>query len=216
MVYAYNKMYLEDAINNLGEAADYAINDCHMDLMRFFTMFSLSSYAKGFEKGSPRVISGMSGIEMFMSMCEERNFHIDFPSPKNEYSATPEFWTGRTIALFQWYTGSRFTNMFYYISPEEIYNMYPALHEASEYKCITTIERFIANKKLPSRLQHRRKQCGLTQSELAQKAEVNIRTLQQYENKAKNINKASADTLCDLANILSCDIEDIMEIKYLI
>ena len=31
MKYAYNEMYLEDAMENMGEMVDYAVNVCHIE-----------------------------------------------------------------------------------------------------------------------------------------------------------------------------------------
>ncbi|MCR5196847.1 MAG: helix-turn-helix domain-containing protein [Pseudobutyrivibrio sp.] len=58
------------------------------------------------------------------------------------------------------------------------------------------------------RLQSYRKKLGLSQSELAKAADVNIRTLQQYESGAKDISKASVATVVSLGKVLKCPVED--------
>ena len=50
-----------------------------------------------------------------------------------------------------------------------------------------------------------------SQRELAEKSGVNLRTLQQYELKAKDINKAATTTLLALSKTLGCKIEDLLE-----
>jgi DNA-binding Xre family transcriptional regulator len=40
---------------------------------------------------------------------------------------------------------------------------------------------------------------------------VNLRTIQQYETRSKDINKAAGKTLLSLARALSCRIEDLLE-----
>lgn len=62
-----------------------------------------------------------------------------------------------------------------------------------------------------TRLQARRKQCGLSQKKLSTESGVNLRTLQQYEVGAKDINKASVTNLLALAKALSCNVEDLIE-----
>ena len=57
-------------------------------------------------------------------------------------------------------------------------------------------------------LQNIRKAKGLSQSQLANKSNVNLRTLQQYEQDTKNINGARLNTLVDLAIVLECNISD--------
>ena len=39
MTRAYSELYLEDAMNNLGEAFDYAANACNMDKDLFMSFF---------------------------------------------------------------------------------------------------------------------------------------------------------------------------------
>jgi DNA-binding Xre family transcriptional regulator len=51
----------------------------------------------------------------------------------------------------------------------------------------------------------------MSQSELASKAEMSIRTLQALEVGARNIDKVSVLTALKLARALDCSIEDILE-----
>ena len=60
------------------------------------------------------------------------------------------------------------------------------------------------------RLQAYRKALGLSQSQLAKESGINLRTLQQYEIGAKELNKASASTVLALTKTLKCDIEDLI------
>ena len=56
-----------------------------------------------------------------------------------------------------------------------------------------------------------RKAIGLTQKELAEKSGVKLRMIQQYEQRAKDINKATASNLFALAQVLGCKAEDLLE-----
>ena len=51
---------------------------------------------------------------------------------------------------------------------------------------------------------------GMTQSELAEKARVNLRMVQNYEQGFKDINKATVLTVLRLAEALGCDVYDIL------
>ena len=62
-----------------------------------------------------------------------------------------------------------------------------------------------------TQLQMIRKGTGMSQSELASKAEMSIRTLQALEVGARNIDKVSVLTALKLARALGCSIEDILE-----
>lgn len=94
---------------------------------------------------------------------------------------------------------------------EEVLKLYSTHHEASEEKFVDTLNAIIERKNKPTKLQMQRKKCGYSQKELSNKSGVNIRTLQQYELGTKNINKASAQSIVALANVLGCKVEDLLE-----
>ncbi len=60
-------------------------------------------------------------------------------------------------------------------------------------------------------LQYFRNLKRITQAELAKRAEVNLRTLQDYEQGRKNINAARIDTVFRLAQALGCSVDDLIE-----
>ena len=70
-------------------------------------------------------------------------------------------------------------------------------------------------KRQVARLQEYRKRVPLSQKELAEKADVPLRTIQQYEQKQKNINHARADYVIRLAKALYCSPEDLLELETL-
>ena len=62
-----------------------------------------------------------------------------------------------------------------------------------------------------TQLQMIRKGSGMSQSELAKKAEVSVRTLQALETGARDIDKVNVLTALKLARALGCSIEDILD-----
>ena len=52
----------------------------------------------------------------------------------------------------------------------------------------------------------------MSQSELAKEAGINLRTLQQYEIGAKDINKASVSTVLALSRVLKCNVKDLCDV----
>lgn len=213
MTPAYAEEYLNDSMKNLGEAFDYAVNACRIDIETFMGLFIASGYADMFGKGVPKVVSGLSGTELVMEVVNKAGLFYSFPKPQTEYDYSPEYWCGWILAYYQWKTGRTFKDIEVNLSVTEILKMYSALHEASEEKFVDTANAIILRRNNTTRLQRQRKQCGLTQKELAEKSGVKLRTLQQYEMKAKDINKASVSTILALASALSCRIEDLMEYK---
>lgn len=57
-----------------------------------------------------------------------------------------------------------------------------------------------------------RKKRGLTQAELAEVSNVSYRTIQEYEQKRSDLNKASVITVYQIAKALNCTVEDLIEL----
>ena len=211
MIRAYDEQYLNDAMRNLGEAFDFAANVCLVKLDDFLTMMIAAGVAAQFERGVPKYVSGMSGTELAMEVLQKSGIAIENAKAQMEYTYSPAYWTGWIIAYFQWHSGRSFQNIRESLSMREVLRLYPTLHEASEERAVDALNRIIQNKALPPRLQIRRKICSMTQRELSEKSGVNIRTIQQYERRSKDINKAAGATLRALSQTLSCEIEDLLE-----
>ena len=60
-------------------------------------------------------------------------------------------------------------------------------------------------------LQRLRLAAGLSQSQLAKAANVKLRSIQAYEQKTKDINKAQLQSACKLAKVLSIRPEGLLE-----
>lgn len=211
MIHAYDDQYLDDAMICLGEAMDYVANICQIEMDRFLELFIGTGYAEQFGAGVPKYVSGLSGTELAMDILAKSGIYNTFPQAKIEYSYSPQYWSGWILAYYQWYTGRSFKEIQKYITMQEIEKLYPTLHEASEKKFVDTVNRIIRKKNPPTRLQIQRKISGYSQRELAEKVGVNLRTLQQYEIRAKDINRAAGSTLFSLAKVLGCRVEDLLE-----
>ncbi len=211
MTRAYAETYLNDAMHNLGEAFDYAVNSCNFTADGFMELFIASGFADRFGKGNPKVVSGMSGTELVMEVVEKSGMVREFPAVQIEYDCSAEYWCGWILAYYQWFTARSFRDIHACVTMQEVLKLYPVMHEAAEEKFVDTVNAIIGRKNIQTKLQWQRKQCGYSQRELADKSGVNLRTLQQYESGAKDINKASAQTIVALANVLGCKAEDLLQ-----
>ena len=211
MIRAYNQMYLDDAMKNLGEAFDYASNCCDIELDDFMDVFITEGIAEKFGSGMPRFVSGLSGTELVHNVMEKTGYRWKISDVQEEYDCSPEYWCGWILAYYQWYTGMSFKNIKQHISMQELLDMYSTLHEASEDKFVEALNKRIDNKKLPTSLQAIRKAAGYSQATLADKSGVSLRMIQQYEQRVKDINKASAESLVALSKTLGCRVEDLLE-----
>ena len=77
----------------------------------------------------------------------------------------------------------------------------------------TVSDRVVVSKmeKPKTRLKAARLKAGLSQSELAEKASLNLRTLQAYEQGKKTLDNANLATILKIALACGCVIEEILE-----
>ena len=212
MIHAYSEEYLSDAMKNLGEAVDYAVNYCQTEMQVFFDLFISSGIADQFGRSVPKIISGMTGTELVMEIFRNSGIERDLPDPQDDYEYSPAYWCGWIIAYYQWYTGIPFRDIFQSISAEDLERLYPTLHEASEERCVDALNRMISRTQGDSKLKVQRIARNYTQKELSEKTGISLRSIQHYEQRTKNINKASGATLFVLAQTLGCRMEDLLEI----
>ena len=211
MMHAYDEIYLNDAMRNLGEAFDYSATVLAIPMDDFLDMFIISGIAEQFALGVPKFVSGLSGTELVWEVLNRTKKNVDLPSPQTEYDYSPEYWCGWILAFYQWNTGKSFKKIKGYLPMSEIYKLYPTLHEASEEKFVDVANSILKRKNIATKLQTVRKAVGLSQNELSEKSGVTLRMIQQYEQRAKDINKASAGNLFALARVLGCKAEDLLE-----
>lgn len=211
MTHAYNKSYLSNAKRRLAEFFDYAINDCKIKSDWIAMMFVQSGYAEQFERGNPAVLAGMSGIELAQLVINKIYEEKELPSPCFSNDKSPEYWAGWALAEYQWYTGRRFKDIFEYAPLSKIISMYSIYHEMDITQFIDTLDRFYTEIDAETKLKRIRMSRGLSQAELAIESGVHLRSIQMYEQKANDIDKAQAKTLYKISRVLGCTIEDLLE-----
>ncbi len=211
MTHAYDEMYLEPAMNNLGDAMEYAVDNINISKDEFMKLFISSGIAEEFGNGNPTYIMGMSGAELVDAVLDNVGIKKDIPKATSSIYKAVDYWCGWILAYYQWKSKRPFSNIMRHITMEDVEIMYTVYHEAPEEKFYDTIEQTIKEKNEPTRLQVMRKQCGMTQKELAKESGVTLRSIQMYEQRNKDINKASVETVNNLAKSLGCKMEDLME-----
>ena len=211
MIHAYDEMYLDSAMNNLGDAFDYVAGDLNMDKDEFLKLFISTGIAEEFGNGNPKYIMGMSGPELVEEVMEEAGLRRLVPPNSENMNKDRDYWCGWILAYYQWYSKRPFKNIARYIKMIDIEIMYDLFHEAPEDKFVDIVEQMIKEKSEPTRLQEIRKKSGITQKELADRSGVSLRSIQMYEQRNKDINKAQLETVNNLARTLGCKMEDLIE-----
>jgi len=214
MTRAYVETYLDDAMNNLGDMFDYAVNDCGYDAEEFFSYFIISGVASAFEKGNPKYVAGLSGPELASAVIFRTYKTWLDTLPSEDMDKSAEYWAGWVLAYYQWYTSRSFDYLRRNgLNIERVLSMYPTLHEADISKFVAVADKIIENSNAGgiSNLQRIRKASGMTQRRLAEVSGAALRMIQLYEQRRQDINKAQAATLLNIAHVLGCEVADLLD-----
>ncbi|MBQ3205297.1 MAG: helix-turn-helix transcriptional regulator [Peptococcaceae bacterium] len=211
MTHAYQEIYLNKAQSVLGDAFDYAINTCGITGEDFIKLFLASTISKRMENGEPAYLAGKSGIEIVREIILETMGKEITNEPEEHFGRSKEYWAGWAVAYYQWYSARSYREIFKAVSFQDLQQMYYTLHEADISKFVDIVNTRIKEYFPDTSLKRLRTTYGCTQAELAQKSGVSLRSIQMYEQRNKDINKASADTLYRLSKALGCTMEDLIE-----
>ena len=229
MICAYDKVLLNTACESLGRMLDFSAHSMHIDPESMMKLFTASGAAAEFERGDIRIICGMSGVELVYEVLDRSGIEYERRSQRNTLSLSGEYWAGYALAELQWKLGITFEEIARSLKISELPQIYqdrktalldklPWSISESEKKAVLdsmkseyvdsvyklfsdSSKRVNAN----SRLKEMRKKSGLSQSQLAKVSGVPLRTIQQYEQRQKNINNARAEYLIMLSSALKCE-----------
>ena len=151
MTHAYEDTYLAEAMNNLGDMFDYAINTLGHEPDQFYSKFIISRMANQFGHGNPKYVAGLSGPELALRVLHKTGCEVvDIPSPPVSTEQTPEFWAGRALAYYQWFTTRTFSYMRGHgLTFARILPLYSTLH-ASDLSAFVEAADHIINESLCS------------------------------------------------------------------
>lgn len=211
MMHAYDEMYLEKARIALGRMFDFVVYQLGYSIEKFFDLFISSGVSRRFENGDVDLLVGKSGVEIGYEVLDKtfgdvQPIEIEFTVNRSE-----EYWTGWVLAYYQWMHGISFSKINEKISIRDILALYTPYHEMDIRQVVDKLDEMMINEDEDTNLKKRRKAAGLSQSGLAKETGISVRTIQQYEQRQKDINKASAERMLAFAKRLYCDVEDLME-----
>ena len=178
-------------------------------------------------------LKDVTGDVTFIKARARKDDHTPFYHA--EYQTTPirnvRDWTGDILDYIvlndaqppiDWLSGAPWQNAFnrghltsvLVIHPEDLELLYPT-KDQRDHMIKFIGDKIVERKEMranTSALRYYRSTKNLTQSELAKRAGVNLRTLQDYEQGHKDINKAEALTVSKLAQALECKVEDLLNL----
>ena len=241
MTHAYDEILLERASDSLGRMLDFAVHSLRQDAPAMMELFISCGLASLFEQGEIRVTAGRSGIELAYETLERSGLTFERTTPRHTASLSPEYWCGFALARAQWESGLPFGRIMRSFSISGFTSGYAkkrieyldslpldmaaqertgkirafgrayALEAASETAHAMIAGVIAGSEDAPLKIM--RKRNGLSQSQLAKASGVPLRTIQQYEQRQKDINKARAEYLITLSAALGCSPASLLEKK---
>lgn len=207
---SYDDEYTDSVATNIGTMFEYAVFYGYEPKV-FWDTFVSSEVAKQIEKGNPRFLVGYSAIDLLeMVIKADKNCEKSL-TPEPFFNRSEYYWAGWALAQYQNRKAESFFNINKALSVEKVLSWYDTLHEADISKFFAVADDYIEANKKETNLKRIRIAAGLSQRQLAKKAEVSVRNIQTYEQRRNDINKAQADILFRLAKTLGCNIEDLFE-----
>ena len=231
MMRAYDEIYLVKAEMTLAAMLDHAVHGMRQNASTFFEMFVASGVAALFASGDIRTIAGSSGIELAYRVMSLSGAAYERVRPRTQSGRSRESLAGQVLARVQWRTALPFEaittavplNDLLALCDEEIAAARRALADAwppvpdaprPDYNiaglCDTLTGR-LARAGCAHPLKTARLLSGLSQSQLAALTGIPVRTIQQYEQRQKDLSKAQSSYLLRLASVLHCDPATLIE-----
>ena len=235
MIRAYDETCLESACNSLGRMLDYSVHSLHTDADSMMELFVASGIASLFGCGDMRTIAGRSGIELAYMVFEKSSLSYERIPARYTISFSNEYWSGYALAYAQWAIGLSFeelierrpaSSLIAKCSQERLALLESLPLDISEEERAAKLEDFgkdfvrkaaeliiteTSKHSNETRLKKLRIKNGLSQSALAKASGVPLRTLQQYEQRQKDINKAHFEYIIMLSSTLNCEPSQLLE-----
>ena len=213
MICAYDKLYLENAMRVLARMYDFAVYDLKFSMEEFTDFFIITGVADRFGKGDITLTVGKSGVEVAYEILRLSGLAGKMAKPVFSMERTPEYWTGWALAYYQWKSARSFRDILDTVGISEILGMYDPYHEMDISAFADRMEELYISRHPENRLRVQRIRMGYSQSALADMTGIPLRTIQQYEQGQKDINKANVSYLVNLSSVLLCDIRDLLQPK---
>ncbi len=205
-----DEAYLEDAQQVLADVFDIAINVCGLAEQETVGAFLASGIAHQLERHNPAFVAGCSGTELVQLMLPFAG-RWEEVEPVPRFDRTPDWWVGWALAYYQFARAASYRSIFSRVPYGEIRQLYHPLHEAPESKFVEVLERRLAQRQGPTKLKVQREAAGFSQTQLARASGVGLRSIQLYEQRQKDVDKAQAATLFKLSRALHCEVADLVE-----
>lgn len=197
---AYNKIYLDDAMQTAGAMMDWAVNTLGCPAGEFCARFLSSGVADRFSRGDVSCIAGKSGVELAIEVMCRTGSDVVYRDSAISISS-PEYWAGWTLAYYQWHSALSFKQLSRLgLDLCSVVAMFNPLHEADLSVFCQRADEIVKNglNSSPNWIKRLRKLNGITQEELSEITSVPLRLIRAYEQRVIDTSNAESRTIRNL------------------
>ena len=172
---------------------------------------SMHTACRRMEAGEASYLVGKTGVEIALECIQEITGEVPSCPPGENCMRSPDYWCGWAVSFYHWYSGRPYQEIFTALPYPDLLDLYPTLHDADITKFVDIAEHRVRKHFPETNLRRLRDAYGCSQAELSRLSGVSLRSIQMYEQRRKDINKAQAETLLRLSKVLGCSMEQLME-----
>ncbi len=212
-VKAYDKKELPQVISTLGKALEFAEKCLPEGAAGFYRRFANSSVAATCTGPDAHPEIGGSAIELVLDVNEDASIDTLLMNEKrlSKQETRRLRWEAELLCRYQWETGLPFPAVFRTLSPERLRALHADYAELPPAEVVQKISVPETHESTTTSLARIRRERGLSQAGLAKASGVTLRSIQQYEQRKKDISHAQARSVLALAQALSCTMEELLE-----
>ena len=179
-------------------------NDFHPNAFTY--MLERSEFVNYIENGKTNELFDLKIETLFETIT---SYKIETDTSFGIYNDA--YWCGYSYFVIFVRSKKPFSYIFLKLPFSDLLSLYPVYHEMDISQFIDSMEKFYNETILETKLKRIRENRGISQLELAKLSGVKLRSIQMYEQKVNDIDKAQGHTLYKISRVLGCNIEDLLE-----
>ena len=210
---AYDEKELPQVISTLGKAFEFAEKCLPEGAAGFCRRFANSSVAATCTGPDAHPEIGGSAIELVLDVNEDASIDTLLMNEKrlSKQETGRLRWEAELLCRYQWETRLPFPAVLRTLTEERLHALHADHAELPPAEVVQKISVPETHESTATNLARIRRERGLSQAGLAKASGVTLRSIQQYEQRKKDISHAQARSVLALAQALSCTMEELLE-----
>ena len=209
----YSAEELPHTIRTLGKAFEFAEKCLPDGAAGFYRRFVDSAAAASCSGPDAHPALGASAIVLVLDVNEGASIDTLLMNEKrlSKQDVGRLRWEAELACRYQWETGLPFPAVYRALTEERLRELHADYAELQPEEVIQKISVPETQEDSATNLARIRREHGLSQAGLAEASGVSLRSIQQYEQKKKDISHAQARSVYALAQALDCTMEELLE-----